>query len=70
MCTIVPWMTDGLFPPDCEISQSSDAPANARAERLNISSKTTRSLCQLYMGPESSMHDYPLKTNGNRTSGQ
>lgn len=70
MCTIVSWMTEGLFPLDCEISQSSDAPANARAERLSISSTTRRSWRQLYIGSQSSMRDYPLKGNGNRMPGR
>ena len=61
MCTMPSWMTDELVPLGCEISQSSVVPANARAERLSISSTTTRSWRQLYIGPESSMRDYPLK---------
>jgi hypothetical protein len=70
MCTMPSWMTDELVPLGCEISQSSVVPANARAERLSISSTTTRSWRQLYIGPESSMRDYPLKGNGNRMPGQ
>jgi hypothetical protein len=70
MCAMLTWTTDALFPLCCETSQTSDAPANARAERLSISSTTTRSLCQLYMGPESSMRVYPLKVSGNRTPGR